>query len=199
MGTLSVWHWIILGLVSLMAAPVPNIPGALQDATAALERVTAMPTAKILIDYQPGEEGLRLYRLPGNVCFLRNGRKKVQVSWIRRDDRGRIEIIVSAPVLGFTGRRFDPDGTAQLDLAGQAVAVPVASPGFPTWRFTLEDTPALQEALDADEATLRFTAIRGGKPVPEEVLSIAAGNLWQGIQGLDSCAVGAELPGVVGP
>ncbi len=97
------------------------------------------------------------------------------------------------------GGRFDPEGTAELRLDGHAVAVPVTSPGLPTWRFTLEETPALQQALDADEATLRFIAVRAGKPVPDEVLSIAAGNLWQAIQGLESCASGAEPPGVVGP
>jgi len=199
MGAFSIWHWVIMSLFLGISAPVPGVPGAIADALSALRSLATVPHAEKLIDYAPEAGGPVLYRLPGNVCFLRSGQKKVQVSWIRRDDRGRIEIIVSAPVLGFTGRRFDPDGTAQLDLAGQAVAVPVASPGFPTWRFTLEETPALKEALDADDATLRFTAIRGGKPVPDETLSIAAGNLWQAIQGLDSCASGAEVPGVVGP
>jgi hypothetical protein len=151
-----------------------------------------------LIDYS-AEGRLALYRLPGNVCFLRLGGQAGQTAWVRRDDRNRIEILVSAPGLVQAGERFEPEGTAQLRLGGHTVAVPVASPGLPTWRFTLEETPALQKALDADEATLRFTAVRGGKPVPEETLSIAAGNLWQAIQGLDSCAIGAEMPGVVGP
>ena len=142
-----------------------------------------------------------LYRLPGNACFLRSNLQPGQTSWIRRDDQGRIEITVSAPALARTGRSFDPaDGTARLQLGGKPVAVPVASPGAPTWRFTLDDTPALQAALDADTPEdLTFTAIRSGKPVPEETLAVATADLFQGLQGLDSCAIGAELPGVVGP
>ncbi|KGM34281.1 hypothetical protein [Inquilinus limosus] len=200
MGVFSIWHWVIISLFLGISAPVPGVPEAISNALSALRSLSALPPAEKLIDYAPEAGGPVLYRLPGNICFLRTGQKKIQVNWIRRDDRGRIEIIVSAPALGSAGHRFDPaEGTAQLDLSGQAVTVPVSSPGFPTWRFTLEETPALQEALDADEATLRFTAIRGGKPVPEETLTIAAGNLWQAIQGLESCAAGAELPGVVGP
>jgi hypothetical protein len=199
MGAFSIWHWVIMSLFLGISAPVPGVPGAIADALSALRGLTALPHAEKLIDYAPEGGGPVLYRLPGNVCFLRLDRQPGQTEWVRRDDQGRIEITVSAPGLAESGNRFDPDGTAELQLGGRAVAVPVTSPGLPTWRFTLEDSPALQEMLDAEEAMLRFTATRGGKPVPEEVLSIAAGNLWEAIQGLESCAIGAELPGVVGP
>jgi hypothetical protein len=190
----------LLGLVALFAAVlIPGLPQVGDGLAEGVRAFAALPHAEKLIDYAPEGGGPVLYRLPGNVCFLRLGRQAGQTEWVRRDGQGRIEITVSAPGLAQADGRFDPDGTAELQLGGRALAVPVASPGAPTWRFTLEDSPALQETLDADEATLRFTAIRGGKPVPKEVLSIAAGNLWQGIQGLDSCAAGAELPGVVGP
>lgn len=185
-----------LALPSLMTPGLPTIEANLLTAFVSLEQ---MPRAEKLIDYAPEAGGPVLYRLPGNVCFLRLGGQPGQAEWVRRDEGNRIEILVSAPGLVQAGKRFDPEGTAELQLGDHAIAVPAASLGLPTWRLTLEETPALQEALDADEATLRFTAIRGGKPVPEEVLSIAAGNLWQAIQGLDSCAIGAELPGVVGP
>ena len=191
---------VLLGLVALSAAMlIPGLPQMGDGLAEGVRAFAALPHAEKLIDYAPEGGGPVLYRLPGNVCFLRLGQQPGQTEWVRRDGQGRIEITVSAPGLAQAGGRFAPDGTAELQLAGHAVAVPVASSGFPTWRFTLEDTPALQEALDAEEATLRFTAIRGGKPVPEETLSIAAGNLWQAIQGLDSCAIGAELPGVIGP
>lgn len=190
----------LLGLLALFAAVlIPGLPQVGDGVAQGARAFAALPHAEKLIDYAPEGGGPVLYRLPGNVCFLRLGRQAGQTEWVRRDGQGRIEIIVSAPGLAQTGGRFDPDGTAELQLGGRAVAIPVVSPGLPTWRFTLEDSPALQEVLDAEEATLRFTAIRGGKPVPKEVLSIAAGNLWQGIQGLESCAIGAELPGVVGP
>ncbi|WP_225767997.1 hypothetical protein [Inquilinus sp. Marseille-Q2685] len=185
-----------LVLPTFMTPGLPRIEAHLLTTFVALERA---PRAEKLIDYAPEAGGPVLYRLPGNACFLRLGGQPGQTEWIRRDDLNRIEILVSAPGLAKAGGRFQPDGTAELRLGSQTVAVSVASPGLPTWRFTLEETPALQETLDADEATLRFTAIRAGQPVPEEVLSIAAGNLWQAIQGLDSCAIGAELPGVVGP
>jgi hypothetical protein len=199
MGALSIWHWVIISLFLGISAPVPGVPAAIADALSAFRSLTTLPHAEKLIDYAPEAGGPVLYRLPGNVCFLRLGQQPGQTEWVRRDGQGRIEITVSAPGLAQAGQRFVPDGTAELLLGGRPVAVPVVSPGLPTWRFTLEETPALQETLDADEATLRFTAIRGGKPVPAETLSIAAGNLWQGIQGLESCASGAELPGVVGP
>ncbi|MGO1080187.1 hypothetical protein [Inquilinus sp. CA228] len=193
----------MLGLLALLTAlatvlipGLPQVGGGVADGVRAF---TALPQAEKLIDYAPEGGGPVLYRLPGNVCFLRVDRQPGQTEWVRRDGQGRIEITVSAPGLAQAGERFETEGTAELQLGGRAVVIPVVSPGLPTWRFTLEETPALQETLDAEEATLRFTAIRGGKPVPEEVLSIAAGNLWQGIQGLDSCAIGAELPGVVGP
>jgi len=184
----------LLTLPQVVGPRTPAVAADLFDAVAAAADVHAQH----LIDYS-ADGRLALYRLPGNVCFLRLGGQAGQTAWVRRGDKNRIEILVSAPGLAQAGRRFAPDGTAELRLGGHAVAVPVASPGLPTWRFTLEETPALQRTLDADEATLRFIAVRGGKPVPEETLGIAAGNLWQAIQGLDSCAIGAELPGVVGP
>ncbi|MGK9235286.1 hypothetical protein KXS07_21225 [Inquilinus limosus] len=199
MGVFSIWHWVIVSLFMGISAPVPGVPGAIADALSVLHSLTTLPHAEKLIDYAPEGGGPVLYRLPGNVCFLRLARQAGQTGWIRRGDQGRIEILVSAPGLTQTGQRFEPEGTAELQLGGRPVAVPVASPGLPTWRFTLEDTPALHEALDAEEATLRFTAVRGGRPVPEETLSIEAGHLWEAIQGLESCAIGAELPGVVGP
>lgn len=199
MGVFSIWHWVIVSLFLGISAPVPGVPRAIADGLSALRSLATLPQAEKLIDYAPEAGGPVLYRLPGNACFLRLGGQPGQTEWVRRDERNRIEILVSAPGLAQAGGRFGPEGTAELRLDGHAVAVPVASPGVPTWRFTLEETPALQQALDADEATLRFTAVRAGKPVPDEVLSIAAGNLWQAIQGLDSCAIGAELPGVVGP
>ncbi|MGK9170839.1 hypothetical protein KXR53_31375 [Inquilinus limosus] len=190
----------MLGLLALLAAVlIPGLPQIGDGAAGAFRTFAALPDAEKLIDYAPDSGGPVLYRLPGNVCFLRLGRQAGQTEWIRRGDQGRIEIIVSAPGLASARHRFDPDGTAELRLGDRAVAVPVASPGLPTWRFTLEDTPALQEALDAEEATLRFTAIRGGKAVPDETLSIDATGLAEGLGGLDSCAMGAELPGVVGP
>jgi hypothetical protein len=193
----------MLGLLALLTALaavlVPGLPQVGDGLATASRTVAALPHAEKLIDYAPEGGGPVLYRLPGNVCFLRLNRQPGQTEWVRRDDQDRIEITVSAPGLAESGGRFAPEGTAELQLGGGAVAVPAASPGLPTWRFTLEDSPALQETLDAEEATLRFTAIRGGKPVPEEELSIAAGNLWEAIQGLESCAIGAELPGVVGP
>jgi len=193
----------MLGLLALLTALaavlIPGLPQVGSGVAEGARAFAALPSAEKLIDYAPEAGGPVLYRLPGNVCFLRLGQQPGQTEWVRRDGQGRIEITVSAPGPGQAGQRFEPDGTAELRLGGRSVAVPVASPGLPTWRFTLEETPALQEMLDADEATLRFTAIRGGKPVPEETLSIAAGNLWQGIQGLESCASGAEPPGVVGP
>ena len=184
-------------LLTLPQVVGPRTPGTMVDlfnAASAADEIRAQH----LIDYS-AEGRLALYRLPGNVCFLRLGGTAGQTEWVRRDDKNRVEILVSAPGLVQAGRRFAPDGTAQLRLGSRAVAVPVVSPGLPTWRFTLDETPALQKALDADEATLRFTAVRGGKAVPDETLSITAGNLWQAIQGLDSCAIGAEMPGVVGP
>lgn len=200
MGAFSIWHWVIVSLFMGISAPVPGVPEAISSALSALRGLAALPHAEKLIDYAPEAGGPVLYRLPGNVCFLRlHGGQAGQTEWVRRDERNRIEILVSAPGLVKAGGRFEPEGTAELRLGTHAVAVPVASPGLPTWRFTLEETPALQETLDADEATLRFIAIRGGKPVPEETLTIAAGNLWQAIQGLESCAAGAEPPGVVGP
>lgn len=193
----------MLGLLALLTALaavlIPGLPQVGSGVAEGARAFAALPHAEKLIDYAPEAGGPVLYRLPGNVCFLRLGQQPGQTEWVRRDGQGRIEITVSAPGPVQAGQRFEPDGTAELRLGGRPVAVPVASPGLPTWRFTLEETPALQEMLDADEATFRFTAIRGGKPVPEETLSIAAGNLWQGIQGLESCAIGAELPGVVGP
>jgi hypothetical protein len=185
-----------LALPSFMTPSLPTIEAHLLTAFVSLGQA---PHAEKLIDYAPEAGGPVLYRLPGNVCFLRLGGQAGQTEWVRRDERNRIEILVSAPGLVRAGGRFDPEGTAELRLDGHAVAVPVAALGLPTWRFTLEETPALQQALDADEATLRFTAVRAGKPVPEEILSIAAGNLWQAIQGLESCASGAQPPGVVGP
>ena len=199
MGAFSIWHWVIMSLFLGISAPVPGVPGAIADALSALRSLTTGPHAEKLIDYAPEPGGPVLYRLPGNVCFLRLGQQPGQTEWVRRDGQGRIEITVSAPGPAQAGQRFEPDGTAELRLGGRPVAVPVASLGAPTWRFTLEETPALQEMLDADGATLHFTAIRDGKAVPKETLSIAAANLWQGIQGLESCASGAELPGVVGP
>lgn len=199
MGVFSIWHWVIISLFLGISAPVPRVPGAIADGLSALRSLTTMPHAEKLIDYAPEGGGPVLYRLPGHVCFLRLDRQPGQTEWVRRDGQGRIEITVSAPGLAQAGGRFDPDGTAELRLGDRPIAVPVASLGLPTWRFTLEETPALQDALDAEEATLRFTAIRGGRPVPEETLSIAAGHLWEAIQGLESCALGAEPPDVVGP
>ncbi|WP_026869228.1 hypothetical protein [Inquilinus limosus] len=190
----------MLGLLALFAAVlIPGLPQIGDGAATAFQTFATLPYAEKLIDYAPEGGGPVLYRLPGNVCFLRLARQAGQTEWIRRGDQGRIEIIVSAPGLARGGGRFEPEGTAELQLDGRPVAVPVASPGLPTWRFTLEDTPALHEALDAEEATLRFTAVRGGRPVPDETLSIDAAGLVEGLGGLDSCAIGAELPGVVGP
>ncbi|MFE0758684.1 hypothetical protein ACFW16_32305 [Inquilinus sp. NPDC058860] len=190
----------LLGFLALSAAMlIPGLPQMGDGAAVAARTFAALPHAETLIDYAPEAGGPVLYRLPGNICFLRLARQAGQTEWVRRDGQGRIEIIVSAPGLALAGGRFDPDGTAELRLGDRPIAVPVASPGPPTWRLTLEDTPALQDALDAEEATLRFTAIRGGRPVPEESLTIEAGHLWEAIQGLESCALGAEPPGVVGP
>jgi len=197
--------WTLVSLVpAVLISPVlllPGVPGAGSRSASVVEAIAMLPRAERLLDYSPDSGGLVLYRLPGNACFLRSNLQPGQTSWIRRDDQGRIEITVSAPALARTGRSFDPaDGTARLQLGGKPVAVPVASPGAPTWRFALDDTPALQAALDADTPEdLSFTAIRGGKPVPDETLAIATADLFQGLQGLESCAIGAELPGVVGP
>jgi len=201
LGAVSLWHWLIILMLSGPLGAGPAMNRALSETADALRMVAQLPNPERLIDYSPGSSGLVLYRLPGNTCFLRSNLQPGQTSWIRRDDQGRIEITVSAPALARTGRRFDPaDGTARLRLGGKPVAVPVASPGAPTWRFTLDDTPALQAALDADTPEdLSFTAIRGGKPVSDETLAVATADLFQGLQGLDSCAIGAELPGVVGP
>jgi hypothetical protein len=201
LSAVSLWHWLIILMLSGSLGVGPAMNRALSEVTDALRMVADLPSAKRLLDYSPDGGGLVLYRLPGNACFLRSNLQLGQTSWIRRDDQGRIEITVSAPGLARAGRSFDPaDGTARLQLGGKPVAVPVASPGAPTWRFTLDDTPALQAALDADTPKdLSFTAIRGGKPVPDETLAIATADLFQGLQGLDSCAIGAELPGVVGP
>lgn len=202
MGALSIWHWAIIMMLSVSGAPGSGVVDALHDAMQALARVAALPQAGHLLDYSPETGDLGLFRLPGSVCFLRYGGQTDQTNWIRRDDQGRIEIIVSAPVLAHTGHRFDPaDGTARLELGGKAVAVPVTSPGAPTWRFTLEDTPALQAKLaaEAQDDGLRFTAIRGGRPVPDETIDVSTVDLAQALQGLDSCAMGAEPPAVIGP
>ncbi len=201
LGAVSLWHWLIILMLSGPLGAGPAMNRALSEASTALRMVAGLPSAERLLDYSPSSGGLVLYRLPGNACFLRSNLQPGQTSWIRRNDQGRIEITVSAPGLARDGRSFDPaDGTARLQLGGKPVTVQVASPGPPTWRFALEDTPALQAALDADTPEdLSFTAIRGGKPVPDETLAIATADLFQGLQGLESCAIGADLPGVVGP
>lgn len=190
----------LLNILALAAFLIPGLPQAGTSLAQVMQAVAALPRAEPLIDYPPGSGALGLYRLPGNVCFLRTGRQTDQTNWIRRNAEGRIEITVSAPLLMYTGRRFDPaDGVARTQLGGSTVDVPATSPGAPTWRFTLDDTPALRAELDAEESGLRFTAIRDGEPVPAETLDVGTTGLAQGLAGLESCALGAELPGVVGP
>lgn len=203
MGVLSVWHWLLVVFVGTLAAPSP-VSDAMSALMAALSRVAAMPRAEQVLDYRPDfPEGLVLFRLPGDACFLKP-RSAIQQLWIRRDDQKRIEITILAPL----GSPFDfAGGQAALEVvdapASYRAEVPVASTGAPVWRFTLEDTPELRATLDrADEnflpATMHFTALRDGKPAGEP-LTIGISGLVEGLGGLDSCGSGAEPPGLVGP